>query len=501
MKAITTGKKRLLALSIAAAMVMGGCVFAAPITANAYTVDDVASLDPPIAPSTRTVMDHQGWRTEGGIVDPYFEDTTSVMPRTNYGGPWSFTHVSELPGNADHFDWDTMTPDEQGAQTMAEYSSVEYVTIEGETPEGMRRMGGVGDKITTGLKIKINGENKDTLSNSLTYSQIDDMMYGPYTETDAYYFTMWVKPAQDMWFDVGISYGAAEGQAQVYWDMGRRFKAPANQWTQIGVDKEGHYLPFRTKVTEDQWKRGTGSDPTAQNSNCVEAPDETKGDTQVGKWYRAGVNGADGTTETAWACLRIYAYDDSCYTEADGHGIPAATDKMSAGDSYIVTGANWWCTSEPAAVATVAVTDVTLDKTSASLKVGETLQLNATVAPANATDSSIMWYAENETVVSVDDSGKVTALKEGTTKVYAEANDGNGAIAECSITVTKAASTTPGGTEPGGTEPGGTEPGGTTEEPKEDGGCGSFIGFGSLGILAVAVITVSLVLVVRKKEN
>ncbi len=485
MKATAKNRKGLLALGVAAVIAMGGGALAAPLTARAYTVDDVPTLDDPITPESRGVMDHQGWRTEGGVVDPYFEDTTSVVPRSQYGGPWSFTHQDELSGSVE------------------EYSSFEYVTIEGETPEGMRRMGGVGDKITTGLEITINGDNKDTLSNSLTYSQIDDMLWGPYTTTDAYYFTMWVKPEQDMWFDVGISFSNEDGHAQVYWDMGRRFKAPAGEWTQIGVDEDGNYLPFRAKVTTDQWKRGTGSDPTQQNSNCVLAPDETKGDTQLGKWYRDAWSGS-------WACLRIYAYDGSCYTEADGHGTPAATDGLSVGDSYIVTGGNWWCTSEPAAVATVAVSDITLDKTTASVKVGEEVQLTATVTPDNATDSSIYWYAEDETVVSVDTTGKVTGLKVGTTTVYAEANDGNGAIAECTITVTAADSgTTPGGsTEDPGTTPGGsTEDPGTTENPPADepkdedkGGCGSTIlGIGGAGLLLIAATAV-IVSVKRRKD-
>lgn len=49
------------------------------------------------------------------------------------------------------------------------------------------------------------------------------------------------------------------------------------------------------------------------------------------------------------------------------------------------------------APATVAVTGVTLDKTSAEMTVGsETLTLTATVAPDNATDKTVTWTTSDD---------------------------------------------------------------------------------------------------------
>lgn len=57
----------------------------------------------------------------------------------------------------------------------------------------------------------------------------------------------------------------------------------------------------------------------------------------------------------------------------------------------------------------VAVTGVTLDKTSASLTVGGTETLTATVNPDDATDKTVTWKSSDESVATVDD-GVVTAV-------------------------------------------------------------------------------------------
>lgn len=83
----------------------------------------------------------------------------------------------------------------------------------------------------------------------------------------------------------------------------------------------------------------------------------------------------------------------------------------------------------------ISVTGVTLDKTTLSLEVGATGQLTATVAPSNASDKSITWKSADESIATVDDSGKVTAVKAGSVDVTATTKDGNKA-AKCAVTVT-----------------------------------------------------------------
>lgn len=78
----------------------------------------------------------------------------------------------------------------------------------------------------------------------------------------------------------------------------------------------------------------------------------------------------------------------------------------------------------------VAVTGFTLDKTEAEMTVGETMTLKATVAPANATDSDVVWSSSNVKVACVDENGNVTALKVGKVTITASCGDFS---AECAV--------------------------------------------------------------------
>ena len=71
------------------------------------------------------------------------------------------------------------------------------------------------------------------------------------------------------------------------------------------------------------------------------------------------------------------------------------------------------------------VTDVTLSHDKADLtKVGETLQLTATVKPSYADNKTITWKSSDEKVATVDKDGKVTAVANGTVTITATSADG-----------------------------------------------------------------------------
>ena len=82
-------------------------------------------------------------------------------------------------------------------------------------------------------------------------------------------------------------------------------------------------------------------------------------------------------------------------------------------------------------VVATEVSSITLDKSSASLKVGETVTLSATVGPDDATDKTVTWTTSDASIATVKD-GCVTALKLGTATITAKAGD---KTATCSITV------------------------------------------------------------------
>ena len=72
----------------------------------------------------------------------------------------------------------------------------------------------------------------------------------------------------------------------------------------------------------------------------------------------------------------------------------------------------------------VAVTSVSLNKSSLSLKVGGSETLVATVLPANATNKNVTWSSSNENVASVA-NGVVTALSAGEASITVTTEDGN----------------------------------------------------------------------------
>ena len=84
----------------------------------------------------------------------------------------------------------------------------------------------------------------------------------------------------------------------------------------------------------------------------------------------------------------------------------------------------------------IPITEVVLNKTSAAVDEGETIKLIATVYPENTTNGkSIKWNSNNNTVVTVDLMGNVTAKKAGTAIITATSE--NGVSASCTITVNK----------------------------------------------------------------
>lgn len=69
---------------------------------------------------------------------------------------------------------------------------------------------------------------------------------------------------------------------------------------------------------------------------------------------------------------------------------------------------------------TVPVTGITLNKSSATLKKGETVRLSATVSPSNATNKSVTYSTSNSKVATVSSSGLVTAKGGGTATITAK---------------------------------------------------------------------------------
>lgn len=106
---------------------------------------------------------------------------------------------------------------------------------------------------------------------------------------------------------------------------------------------------------------------------------------------------------------------------------------------------------------TVAVTEVKITSTVKEVTAGETITLEATVSPENATSKTVTWTSDNNEVATVKD-GVVTGVKAGEATITASAG---GKTATVKVTV-KAAATSGGETGGSGSGETGGSTGGTT---------------------------------------
>ena len=80
----------------------------------------------------------------------------------------------------------------------------------------------------------------------------------------------------------------------------------------------------------------------------------------------------------------------------------------------------------------IPVVTVSLSSTSLKLYEGDVAQLTATVKPKDATDQTVVWSSDTQSIATVDQTGLVTAVSAGTAKISAEAG---GVVSSCSVTV------------------------------------------------------------------
>lgn len=84
-----------------------------------------------------------------------------------------------------------------------------------------------------------------------------------------------------------------------------------------------------------------------------------------------------------------------------------------------------------------SVTGVQIEPTSTEIETGSTMQLSVIIEPANAENKTVTWTSSDPSIVTVDESGKITAgSSEGRAKITVTTEDG-GHTAVCKVTVIK----------------------------------------------------------------
>lgn len=110
---------------------------------------------------------------------------------------------------------------------------------------------------------------------------------------------------------------------------------------------------------------------------------------------------------------KIYCYDGKSYNSR----LQAVAAKY---DTYTTGGAD--------------IESISLSPATTTLSVGQEILLNATIAPANA-KRNLTWTSSNPNVATIDNTGKVTAVANGTTTITCQSTDNPSIKCTAQITV------------------------------------------------------------------
>lgn len=110
---------------------------------------------------------------------------------------------------------------------------------------------------------------------------------------------------------------------------------------------------------------------------------------------------------------KIYCYDGKSYNSS----LQAVAEKY---DTYTTGGAD--------------IESISLSPATTTLSVGQEILLNATIAPANA-KRNLTWISSNPNVATIDATGKVTAVANGTTTITCQSTDNPSIKCTAQITV------------------------------------------------------------------
>lgn len=190
--------------------------------------------------------------------------------------------------------------------------------------------------------------------------------------------------------------------------------------------------------------------PNASATNCV-----------------AANNKLELTAQSAWGCRVIGGFKSGCAepnnsnyalntmqvslnnvpvkkTDDTIEGIAKTAAELQSSETYL--GINWnlskdWSLEESSTypfllweVDVNPIVDITLDKTSLIVSVGNTATLSASILPLSATNKRVEWTSSNTAIATVE-NGVVTAVGQGSAIITASTTDGSNLSAKCTVSV------------------------------------------------------------------
>ena len=129
----------------------------------------------------------------------------------------------------------------------------------------------------------------------------------------------------------------------------------------------------------------------------------------------------------------VYSVEDESILSVDQDGNVTGLS-LGTATVTVTTEDGGFSASAEITVMPVRVTGVSISPKSASIALGCTVQLAASIKPSNAANKNLSWSVSDETIISVDGQGTVTGLSLGTATVTVTTEDG-GFTASAEITV------------------------------------------------------------------
>lgn len=146
----------------------------------------------------------------------------------------------------------------------------------------------------------------------------------------------------------------------------------------------------------------------------------------------------------------VFSYDYSGYGEYDVELYPGGESKVyygilvnkSVGYPLIRIATDFneatydtkyiWFSTDPNYTPTISVSGISLSENSMTLEVGDSDTIIPIVTPNDAVNQSVTWKSSNESIATVDATGKVTAVGNGSATITATTIEGN-KTASCSV--------------------------------------------------------------------
>ena len=241
---------------------------------------------------------------------------------------------------------------------------------------------------------------------------------------------------------IGQVWGAEELKATLdFTNGGWGIPTSGTNTSQASFTKDGITIKLAASTN---YKQNSGYLILGKSNSTLELPAFTWKTTKI---LVTGTSGASASVKQ-----NIFVGNDAVSTETTGaqnvtNTYEIASASQAAGTIYVfkVTSAHntqittiqiYGEASEDPDPDPVSVTGVTLDKSEAEVAVGKTVTLVETVAPGNATNKTVSWESDDETVATVAD-GVVTGVAEGTATITVTTEDGS-FTADCEVTVNPA---------------------------------------------------------------